>query len=479
MSAWRGDSLPIDELGAWDGTEDRIARYWLYGLYYNNVAYDQLLLAQSRNVTDTTKLYKNIRSIYNPTYRLVQAYQAKVMGGVLDIENLTTGAMRIVGADDRLQDAVRQTWKWSNWQTEKGLFIRNGVLYGDSFIKVVDDRTRGKVRLEVLAPQKVADIEVDESGNIKKITIEYEINLGTKGNPNTGTYREEITKESFKTFFKDKPYAFIKVNGEPVSEWANPYGFVPVVHCKHENTGLLFGANGWHSQRGKIDEINEQATLLNANVRKVVHPLLAVTGATAGDIKKAGDSKIPIISVPTSDARIAPLVANINIADASQNIQYLLEELERDLPELALHRVRESNMSGVAIRNAYGDAIERFQHAHANYAGVYTRAQQMAITMGGLGRYQGFSGYHLGSYAAGDLEFHVAAPELFADELTVQERIAFLVQTGAPQASVWRELGIGDEMIDSWQDELAQEEDALEVRVTREVSRLAAQNGAN
>ena len=480
MSAWRGTTPTIPEATVWDDNENRLARYALYELYYNNTPYDQVLRSNTGNQPTAKKLYKDIRPIYNPVHRLVQTYQSEVMGGALDMEHLTTGAMRIVGADDTLKDAIRQTLKWSNWQTEKGWFVHNGALYGDAFLKVIDDRVRRKVRLEVLAPQKVKSMEVDAVGNIVEIVIEYPIK-GEDGKEQT--YREEITKEHFATFLDNDPYSVFGENGE--SKWANVYGFVPVVHCAFSNTGSLFGANAFHSQLPKINEIDDQGSVLNDNVRKVVNPIWAYIGIAPptkdsenNDIQVTiGRDGVPAIYTTNEKARIEPIISNINIADASANVQQLIREVERDLPELALYHMRDRQMSGVAIRNANRDAIRRLEHAHATFAGAYVRAQQMAITMGGMAKYEGFNAYSIHSYDRGELEFHVATPELFKDELTVEQRVANLIKTGAPPKAVWKELGYGDELIEEWEVEYASREDVIEGRLAGEYNRLALNNG--
>lgn len=56
----------------------------------------------------------------------------------------------------------------------KGLYVRNGAKLGDSVLKVVDDRGRDKVRIEVLDPRRLADVTLDEMMNIKSCVIEYE-----------------------------------------------------------------------------------------------------------------------------------------------------------------------------------------------------------------------------------------------------------------------------------------------------------------
>lgn len=440
----------------WDDYQSAVFRYTLYEAYAANTAYSYVQRF-SDELKRVNKLYQHIRGIYNPVARLVDSYADRVYSGALDFETLETGAVPLVFADraraDQLRGALRRVWLWSNLRTAKDLYVRWGALLGDVAIKVVDNPARGRVRLEVLHPAKVRELELDAVGNVQRAVIAY-----PRTDPvtrETYTYREELDKKRFATFRDDEPYAFMTdTAGRPAAAWPNPYGFVPLVWVQHRSIGQARGVNAFYAQLGKIDELNDAASLLGDAVRKAVNPMLRATGFTAGTelkVTAAERDDIPVLYGPAGSA-IEPLTPALDIAAAGANIDRLLQELERDLPELALHRLRDGgNLTAPGVRAAYSDAIGRFRNAMSTYDDGLVRAQKMALSIGGFRRYPDFDGITLNSYDAGELEHYVAERPIVEDALTVQERIAAL--TALPDDPsvarlVLEEMGYSQQRID-------------------------------
>lgn len=463
IAAYNARSLvPLEAFG-WDTYEARLARYAISEGYYNNITYKQLATYSARLKAEGN-LYQHIRAIYNPVYRQVEAYTAKVYGGGLDFEDLTAGAIPIIMADDTLRAAIKQVWIWSNWRSAKSVYVRQGATLGDVALKVVDQPDRGKVRIEVLHASKIKDVEFDSVGNVKRVEIEYARDDDSANNlrDRSYVYTEVIDGETFATYRDGEPFAFYNdANGSPIPSWPNPYGFVPLVMVKHKDLGLQFGANAFHSALGKIDELNDAASLLNDQVRKAINVMWYFAGVTAKDDLKstAGErDKLPAIYGP-ADSQPFPMIANIDISAAGVNVERMLAELERDMPELSMHRLRDGgNLTAPGVRSAYNDAIDRFIEAQGNYDDGLIRAQKMAVSIGGFRGYDGFSAFNLDSYAAGDLEHFIGERAIISDELTKQEKIAALQAAGVPVQLILRELGYDEEDIEdvlAWQEEQA------------------------
>lgn len=445
------DNLTFDAR-IWDDTAIRFARYRVYEAFFNNTAYfDPAMLASLQ--TMRPKWYKNIRGVYNPTNRFVTLYESKIYGGALDMQGVIDGAIPVEEADDRLREAIIQVWKHSKWQSNKSVYVKFGAKFGDVLLKVVDDVQAGRVRLEVIDPRKVAEIQTDEVGNITYAYIEYE-----REDTETGkvyTYGEEITVEAFKTFKDDQPHAYyIDGEGNGLTEWRNEYGFVPLVLCQHSPTGLTWGQNGYHTALDKISEVNDQASLLNDQIRKVINPVWAITGAQSASINLDIDKgSIPTLHLP-ENATVQPLITPIDITSAAANIQNLLEELERDLPELSLHRLRQqTSVTAPGIKAAYSDAVGRFQSARGQYDAAQVTALQMAIAIGGYRRYPGFTAYNLADYESGNLSFFIGNRPVVPDELSLMDKIGVLQGIGGAKKLILQALGYPDDVIDELMNE--------------------------
>lgn len=448
--------IPTDNY-EWNDYQSRLFRYALAEAYYANIAYRNISSFSSR-LKSNSSLYRHIRGIYNPVSRLTEAYAAKVYGGSLDFEDLSRGAIPLTMASDELKLAIRQLWLWSNWGIQKTLYVRYGAQLGDVFLKVIDEPEKEKVRLEIVHPGKIKDCVFDAVGNVKEINIEYE-----RVEPDGKTwyvYGEKITQQSFATTKAGKPYAYnTDENGKGVTEWPNPYGFVPMVLTKHKDMGQVWGANAFHGQIGKIDELNDAASLLNDQVRKAVNVMWYFAGATKRptlDTSTENKDEIAILYGP-SDSQPFAMIAPVDITAAGANIQALLSEIERDMPELALHRLRDGgNLTAPGVRSAYSDAIDRFTEAQGTYDDGLIRAHKMAVTIGGLRRYKGFESFGLDSYDNGDLEHFINERPIVSDELTKEQKLQALQAGQAPLWLIMRELDFDEETIDevnAWKEE--------------------------
>jgi hypothetical protein len=443
--------------------------------YYNNVVYSSIA-SWAAQLRYTRKLYKHIRGIYNPVARLVELYVSKVYGGRLDMTTLTAGAIPIETGNEDVRPAIAQLWAWSNWDRAKNLYVRHGAKFGDVALKVVDDRLRSQVRLEVLHPALIKDITTDAIGNILRIVIEYEAKeeveapvYNTEPEPRTYVYTEVITPTSFETYKNGEPFAYYTdAKGKPTAAWDNEYGFVPVVLCQHRDLGLGWGAAAYMDAMRKIDELNDAASLLNDQMRKAVTPIWYFAGIKrAEEVAVGTDDKdaLPAIYGP-QDSAVQPMIADVDLASGLSNLQAMLAEIERDMPELALHRIRETgNLTAPGVRAAYSDAIDRIVEARGNYDAALVRAQSMALAIGGHNGYDGFQGFSLADYLNGQLDHSIGDRPIVQDELTRLDLVQLLLQSQAPLDAVWEVLGVPEDKRVQWMRE-------AEERAARFESRL-------
>jgi hypothetical protein len=463
VSAYDTNALLPRPHDGWDEYTKRLTRYEIFDGYYNNMAY-HTIVSFSQTLKYYEKLYKHVRGVYNPVMRLVELYVGKTYPGTLDLETAETGAIPIADADATLRKAIIQLWRASRWQQHKSLYPRFGGRFGDSFIKVVDDST--DVWLEVVDPRKIKDIETDSRGNIVKATLFYFKRLDGK----LARYTEVITPTSFSTFIDDKPApVFRNGRGDFVTTWENDYGFVPLVHIKHRDLGLQYGAPPFMGTVHKINELNDLASIVNDGARKQVEMPLVAIGVKSGDITYGSDGSsnfndpsdtpkkdtLRVLSLPPKDSDLKAIPPTLSLSDANIIIQATLEEIERDLPELALHRVRAGgNLTAPGVTASYDDATSRIQEARGNYDGGLIEAQQMAIAIGGFRGYKGYEPYTLLSRNNGDTDHRIADRPVVSDTISRKEKLELTVMAaGSPAFNpVATDLGWNEAQIETIQE---------------------------
>ncbi len=437
--------VPLDYEN-WDNYENRLFRYQHYHHYFHNVAYRDLLVRYAASQREKQKLYRHIRSIYNPVGRVVKLYKSQVYGGVIDYQNASDGAIPIV-ADENTKQAILQLWRWSDMQAQKNVLIHDGTLNGDAFIKVVDDPIQARVRLQVMEPSWVMDMVKDPAGNITEILIAY---LQRDEHDKEYVYGEYISRTEFVTFRDGVEYAYqTSMSGELVSRWANKYGFVPVVHIPHYDIGNVYGATPFEDTLSKIDEINDYASNLNDNTRKTVTATWAFSGvASKKDISESdpGRDSVKALYLPDG-ATASALVAPLDITGALAVLVEMLDELDEDMPELTLSKLSSLGTlpSGTALQTMFQSGAKRIQEAQGNYNAGLIRAQQQALVIGGRNRYKNFEG--LGNLELDDPQHSIKLTPIFPDELSKKERIDTLLAGEFPPELILDEMGYSEEEI--------------------------------
>lgn len=443
---------------------NRMARYDIYELWYDNVMFDPIG-AYLAHLRARTPLYRHIREIYNPVQRLAKLEASKTYGGVIDwTGGLKTGAIPVVGADERLLTAITQILKWSNFGTEKGPYVLTGAKKGDSFLKIIDDTSRGRVRLEVVNPRKVRDVAFDEVGNIKWIAIQYYL---TDADGKDFLYREEIDVDGFRYWREYGANAEKSVETRaPDQIDPNPYGFVPVRHTPHrKEDDSKFGRTSFAGSMSKIVQLNDLAAPVHDAVRNTVEPFYVGIGGRAVDTKDSGERDRDEVKVMWMKAGsdFKAVTPQLDTAGALATMNMLIGEIERDMPQLSLQRIREAggNASGVSIENSYSDASDLLEEIQGNYDQGLISAIQMAISIGTYRGYDAFKGYDpVTSYERGDLDFYIKPRPVFSDRLTEDRKIELLLQAVGTDAMevVAQQLGYSEEDIALMSEHQAQSE---------------------
>jgi hypothetical protein len=423
--------------------------------------------------------------------------KSKTYGGEIDLKNMATGAFPVVTESDELRESLRQAVIWSNWRTSKSLYARMLAKYGDCVLKVVDDPARGKAYIEILHPGKVYDAEFDGSGNVVRVIIEYEVEEKddrtftprhhTAQRSKTYKYTEIIDKGEFQFFKDDKPWDYVNnVEGGEFARYANDYGFVPLVIPQYRNMGMNWGMNCFWTAIPKIDEINDQVSLLNDQIRKMVDPPWLFMGMakprTGSDVEASHSERDEMTALYSRnrDVDAKALIADLDVAAVSAHHQSLIAEVYEDLPVLLLNRKQDiTNPTAPGMRALLNGAIDQVTEGMGNADDGAIRAFQMLCSMAGIRDYPGFEWIQKDSYDKGDLDFSLKLRPVFEDELTKQERITFLMGSNAPNSAVWAELGISDDVIKQWEADAEAEKEAQEEMMAAQAESLAGRGGNN
>ena len=418
-------SSPSQDVGEFTDFESRRLRYSILWSFFENTAYDNL---HDWAVTYKTRygLYRYIRDLYSPAQRIASFARDHIWGGSLDPEAGDDGCLPILTDNEALRLPLATLWTWSNWGIVKDIMTLQGAVMGDAIIRIVDDIDTGKVYLEQIHPGTIAELDKDRFGNIKGYCIQER-----RLHPTTGKvvdYKETCERGPgeevvFRTYLGKVLYPW---NGD-TAEWGEPYGFVPMVHIQHNNVGLGWGQSEFHAAYSKINEANDQGSMLSDQIRKSINPKWFFAGVKAGTTGQQVTSTTPTASHPQPgreetdalyatdpQAKAQPLVAPLDIPGALANITKIIEAIEAEYPELKFDELRtRGELSGVALRVARQPIETKVAQRRANYDNALVRAHQMAVAIGGFRGFPGFDGFGLDSFARGELNHSIGPRSVF------------------------------------------------------------------
>lgn len=420
----------------------RMTRYQLARAYRYNTVYDQLS-ASAAQLKTAQRLYKWIRSIENPVPRSISLYSSYTYSGSLDTETLKKGALPLVYDNDAFEPAIKNIYKWSNLDQQLGKYVGDAALLADSGWWITDDPARRRVRINRVNMDTLTYVERDDVGNVKVAVFESEyedppeveqlvsskLNMPLLSLNKTHIKRMVVTKEKYQTFRDGKPYGFYRdANGVLVPEWDNIYGFVPLTLGYFAEGEDGWGENSFFGvPRRQIDELNDQASIINDSIRNVVIPLLQAKGvAKASDISVEREDKdsMAIVYLSNAEGSLEAVSIPLDIGAATANRNDMRAELVRNMPILKLENLQGlGNLSGVAIENLLGDATSAVKGLRKNLDPPTARALQMAVTMGGIQGYEGFEGFNVDSFDRGNMELSIGERAVIDDTVDRQQRL--------------------------------------------------------
>lgn len=426
----------------------RMFRYDLLWSMFENTAYRDIHAWAKRYRTEYG-LYRYVRNVFNPTQRLVEFYVSHLMGGRLDPlagdGTQRPSSLPIITDSADLRRAISTLWKASNLAITKDLVSLYGSSLGDAMIKVIDDTQRKRVYLEVLHPAVVQDLNLDAFGNVKGYRLSYQREYDGR----LVTYGETAERDGDNVLYTTYRDSSIATWDEGPAQWSEPYGFVPFVRIQHRDVGLGWGWAEIYPALSKVRELDDLASKLSDQVRKTVDapwllagvpqptkrdPLSSPGREATTDTPMPGRDELPLIYSPAGSTANA-LVAPLDIPGTTAYIQAIMDELERDYPELRADvLVGTSEASGKALRIARQRASAKVMERRTAYDDALVRAHQMAIAIGGMRKYSGYEGYDLDSYPQGLLDHMIGDRPVFTVDETDRLEEETMLWTAAKTA---------------------------------------------
>jgi hypothetical protein len=478
----------------WTDHAVRSARYDFLDAFYQQTLYNGPMGVAVR---EQFKAYRHIRPLYNSAGRIVDFAANHLMGGQLDPGagdgRAVPSALPILvgpGGDEvAIRAAVASMWRASNWQVKKSLYTRWGASLGDVGLEVIADEEKGLVRLRVVHPSEVEDVTKDAYGNVRAYTlVRWEVDPEDAKGERMARYREAVTNEAglvtYSTTRDGEPYAWPGTQG---AEWESRFGFVPLVLVQNIDHGGDWGTAETMAALFRSIEMDGQGSNLSDAALKAVNGPWLLTGAslpspakgtraypdpsypfhTTGDPSYPGtpnleinvdeSSGFPIVTCNTPDAKMVPLVYPVDVAALDAHIAGIGLGVAEAYPEL---QVDSSKVGGVisakALRELKKKASKKVLERRAAYDGGLERALRMGCTMGGVLGFPGFEAFDDGSFARGEMDFHVGSRSVFdADPLDLLEEgqaRATVMQTytlaGLPLSEAMRNAGFAQDEID-------------------------------
>lgn len=442
---------------------DRLEAAYLNSGIYDDLATEALLESNS----DLAPL----RTLRNPANRTVEFYPAKlVISEWIDSlerpEELTPSKD---AQSDPLLEAIEAIHQASNLDSEGRPIVRQFSMLGDLFIKLSNredlvTHEPTAVYMERIDPRHVKDFDKDERGYFTFLRIDTpktrrldngdveDFTLIEVWSKLRRDYRRWEHDEGAVDSLDDLDVPDIELTLDVVPEGADPrnytgFDFIPVVHRKFRDIGGPRGLSAFGHALPGIREADRIASKLHEMLFPETTWVLERTGVGPDGLPlppieledEAGNS-LPdgqgwargfpghreaaenVVNVGHDRVVRLPSGASLDPKIPDRRMDPMVSELaaqvawnEQDLPECAYYRLRDLNLSGVAMRTALADVIDRAAEAATNLATGLAQAENMALTIAQVLGLEGFDESLIGTWEDGSFEHSYPIPDLFPE----------------------------------------------------------------
>lgn len=450
---------------------DRFSIYEQLWQFYSNTAFDEV--GEWARYKLKYNLYRYTRGVFNPVARIVDFYAENIYPGVLsENDDLPNGVQSAIPLDPtapkEIRSAIAQLWDWSNWGDSQSVMVTYGALTGNCLVEVIDDIFTGKVYFQPHWSGHVREISLDIVGNVTGYVLEYDVVDRMRG------IKYKYGKEVLPGIVR------VYIDGKLEGETFNPYPFVPAIWARHINLGSDFGVPAVKSGMPTIDELNSVVSHTSDHIHKQINsPRILWTDMTVkplfGSDKPIEEAEFDtrkdlMLLKGAKDGKTETLVGNLDPATIIPIVDKLLQEIERNYPEITFYeKLRDQNIvTSVGAKALMGDVAKKIARPAANYDLASNRLFQMALAISGWRASSGawgnssnlsssqrkFLGFGFDTYTAGELAVRIMPRTLVpettreaADEIEIRARAIAQVADVLPQEEKLRLLGYREDQI--------------------------------
>lgn len=466
---------------------DRLEAAYLNSGTYDNLATETLLASNE----DLSKL-RTLRNAANRTVEFYPA-KLVISEWIDDIErpeevkpteSADAIASMVPEALDPVVERIKDIHQWSNFDSEGRPTVRQFAMLGDLFWKLstrtdteTDEPTA--VYMERIDPRHVTDFDKDERGYFTYLRLDTPKTRRLRDGETEDYMLTEVwskERRDYRRWEHDEGVVDdLSQLGVPIQELTldtvqsgedptntTGFDFIPVVHRKFRDIGGPRGLAAFGHALPGIREADRIATKLHDMLFPDVTWVLERQGVGPDGLPLApieledeagnnlpdgqgwargypGHREAETNTVNVGKDRVVRLPSNASLEPKIPNrpMQPMIDELaaqvawnEQELPETAYYRLRDLNLSGIAMRTALADVISRAEEAATNLATGLAQAEDMALTIAQVLGLPGFEETLIGTWEAGQFEHSYPIPDLFP-ETTSEKAQAGLAEAQA------------------------------------------------
>lgn len=469
------DLLKAPSLVSQEQVSNRLAAYaerWAY--YENKDLYRRLYHAGMRPHAMPVE--------WNPIPAVISFYITNTLGSKLDIQPSEDTL-----DEEALTAAITQVWQWSNFEQLKRDLSETASVLGDTFIKVAEKRPKTgdqlstAVYLQSIPPEQVVWWNYDERDFLTGIRID----TPRVDSIFTGEKRKHTLVEVWQKDFGDgtggvRRYETLNSRftederlGDPEEELTFDelgYDFIPIVWSSVTMP--------WWHVTDQIDEVNAMGRVM----RQLNRPVALIHGkhtdpdgrpvpapkVRMDDLEtrftEAADGTFAYVSIP-GQAQFDWARSPIDMGAAAMQQSQIRKGVETALPEYRVAELDPSQIAASTLEMLLDQAGQRVASLRDTLERGLSRAQMMALTVGQLRSFSGFSEFDIGVYSDGDLEHSFVERGVFQPTATVQALVyKELRAADLPPRLAMKKAGFSEAEIDEYEDAFI--EDSIQKETT-------------